>query len=126
MRRPEGVERRRDPRAYLLDMQRAIALLRTAAGAKTLAEYAGDAILRSAVERQFITIGEALTQLLRLMPDLQARISNTRRIIAFRNILVHGYAEVAHDIVWSALQDDLLVLGEEVNALLCEMRDNDR
>jgi uncharacterized protein with HEPN domain len=91
-----------------------------------LAEYAGDAILRSAVERQFITIGEALTQLLRLMPDLQARISNTRRIIAFRNILVHGYAEVAHDIVWSALQDDLLVLGEEVNALLCEMRDNDR
>jgi len=35
-------------------------------------------------------------------PQLEERISHTRQIIAFRNILVHGYADVANDIVWSA------------------------
>ncbi len=99
MKQPNRPLRQRDPRAYLLDMQQAIELVHVAAHGKTLAEYERDAILRSAVERQFITIGEALTQLLRLIPEPQARISHTRQIIAFRNILVHGYAAIAHDIV---------------------------
>jgi uncharacterized protein with HEPN domain len=87
----------------------------------TFDHYQADAILRSAVERQFITIGEALSQLLRLEPSLANSISNARRIIAFRNILVHGYADIAHDIVWSALQTDMLVLEDEVDELLRTM-----
>jgi uncharacterized protein with HEPN domain len=42
---------------YLLDMQQAIELVRVAMRGKTVAEYECDAILRSAVERQLITIG---------------------------------------------------------------------
>jgi uncharacterized protein with HEPN domain len=121
MRQPEQPLGRRDPRVYLLDMQQAIDLVQVAVRGKTVAEYERDAILRSAVERQFITIGEALTQLLRLMPELQAMISHTRQIIAFRNILVHGYAVIAHDVVWAALQEDLLTLRREVDALLREL-----
>ena len=121
MRRPDRPRRRREPRVYLLDIQQAIDLLRVAVRGKTVAEYERDAILRSAVERQFVIIGEALTQVLRLMPELQTRISHTRQIIAFRNILVHGYADIAHDVVWAALQEDLPVLHREVDALLREL-----
>ena len=46
---------------------------------------------RSAVERQFEIIGEALGQLARLDPAMAERITDFRRVIAFRNILVHGY-----------------------------------
>lgn len=69
---------------------------------KALAEYEGDAMLRSAVERQFEIIGEALAQLARLDQDLAARITEYRRVIAFRNILIHGYADIDHRIVWAS------------------------
>ena len=106
---------------YVRDIQQAIDLVHRAVSGKTVAEYECDAILQSAVERQFITIGEALAQLLRLMPALQARISHARQIIAFRNILVHGYTNIANDVVWSALQQDLPVLRDEMDAMLDEL-----
>lgn len=116
---------RRDPRVYLVHIRDAIDILSVAARGKTADEYARDVVLRSAVERQFITIGEALVQLLHGMPELQARISSTREIIAFRNILVHGYADIAHTVVWAALQEDLPVLRREVDTLLRDMGDAD-
>jgi len=60
-------------------------------------------MLRSAVERQFEIIGEALAQALRIAPDLASRISDTGRIIAFRNRLIHGRTSIADDIVWGFL-----------------------
>lgn len=47
--------------------------------------------MRAAVERQFEIIGEALGQLAKLDPEMAAQISEHRRIIAFRNIPVHGW-----------------------------------
>ncbi len=57
-------------------------------------------MLRAAVEREFEIIGEALAQLSKLDAALVARISDYRRIIAFRNILIHGYADVDDQLVW--------------------------
>ena len=78
-------------------------------------------MVRSAVERQFEIIGEALAQVLRLDPSLRSKISDSERIIAFRNRLVHGYSSVADDIVWGILEANLPSLREEVAALMKEL-----
>ena len=85
---------------------------------KRFADYRNDALLRSGVERQFEIIGEALSQALRLEPNLSARISDTRRIIAFRNRLIHGYDSLADEVVWGVLETNLPVLHREVRFLL--------
>jgi uncharacterized protein with HEPN domain len=56
---------------------------------------------------------------LRLEPGLSDRISDTPRIIAFRNRLIHGYASVASEVVWGVLAN-LPGLHKEVAALLGE------
>lgn len=77
-------------------------------------------MLRSAVERQFEIVGEALAHLSRLDPDIAARISEHRRIIAFRNILIHGYADVDDRLVWDIVETKLPVLRREIESLLQE------
>jgi uncharacterized protein with HEPN domain len=107
-------------RKYLFDIQQACDLLVQFTQGKSLADYAADPLLRSAVERQFEIVGEALNQLLRLEPTFASRISDTRRIIAFRNRLIHGYDSLADEIVWGVLETNLPVLRHEVAALLHE------
>ena len=41
-----------------------------------------------------------------------------RRIVSFRNRLVHGYSQTDHEIVWGILEKDLPTLQEEVASLL--------
>jgi len=50
-------------------------------------------MLRAAVERQFEIIGEALARLRKLDPEVCSTVTDAGRIIAFRNILIHGYAD---------------------------------
>lgn len=108
----------RDPRKYLWDAREAAdAILRFTRG-KTLDDYRSDALLSSAVERQFEIVGEALAQLARLDPALAERVPDHRRIIAFRNILVHGYAVVDRARVWHVVEEDLPGLRAVLNELL--------
>jgi uncharacterized protein with HEPN domain len=58
---------------------------------KTLDDYRLDRPIRQAVERNFEITGEAVNRLTRLDPSVAAQISSTARIIAFRNVLIHGY-----------------------------------
>ena len=75
-------------------------------------------IVRAAVEREFEIVGEALAQLVKVDTAVADRISDRRRIVAFRNILVHGYADVDDQLVWDVITTKLSTLQEEVNALL--------
>ena len=51
--------------------------------------------------------GEALNQLSKADPALAASIPDLPRIIAFRNVLIHGYAVVEHPRVWRIIQESL-------------------
>lgn len=89
----------------------------------TFAEFQDDALRRSAVERQFITIGEALSQAIKVDPSVGVSISHTRQIIGFRNVLVHGYAVVADATVWGVIENQLTTLEEDIGKLLRALDD---
>jgi uncharacterized protein with HEPN domain len=110
----------RDRRAFLWDMLQAARSIESFVAGKTLDDYQRDDLLRSGVERQFLIIGEALSQATRLFPDLKEQISDASTIIAFRNRLVHGYASISDDVVWAIVQEELPRLEAEVEALLQE------
>jgi uncharacterized protein with HEPN domain len=90
----------RDPRAYLWDAIRAVELLKAFSMGKSFGDYTSDALLRSAVERQFEIVGEALNNLSKVDAQLASSIPDLRRIVAFRNVLIHGYATIDDALVW--------------------------
>jgi uncharacterized protein with HEPN domain len=111
----------RDAKTYLWDIQKAAdTILKFVAGLDARA-YAETEVVHSAVERKFEIIGEALRQLFKLDPVLAQRVPDMRDIIAFRNILTHGYAAVEHDQVWRIIQTSLPDLRASVAALLDEL-----
>ena len=107
-----------DARKNLLDIARASGLLTTFLSGKTFDDYVGDPLLRSAVERQFEIVGEALSQALRSDPSLASQVTDHSRIIAFRNRLIHGYASVSDAVVWGIIEANLPRFRAQVAALL--------
>ncbi|MCA1607734.1 MAG: DUF86 domain-containing protein [Acidobacteria bacterium] len=107
-----------DSKKYLWDALRAAELARDFAQGKFFEDYQSNAMLRSAVERQFEIVGEALNQLSIVDPEAASRIPELPRIVAFRNILIHGYATVDDALVWQVLVDKLPGLQQVLNELL--------
>ncbi|MEM9267013.1 MAG: HepT-like ribonuclease domain-containing protein [Cyanobacteria bacterium P01_F01_bin.13] len=105
---------------YLYDIQQAGLLIQEFTEGQDFAAYSAQPVVKAAVERQFITIGEALNQVLRLAPDLENKITDARKIVDFRNLLTHSYSTVSDEVVWDILQSKLLQLMEEVDQLLAE------
>jgi uncharacterized protein with HEPN domain len=111
---------RLEARKYLFDIQQAADSISVFCTGKRFEQYRADELLRAAVERKFGIIGEALARLAKDDPAVAARIPGHPRIIAFRNIIIHGYAGVDDRIVWGVIEADLPALRAAVKALLGE------
>lgn len=107
-----------DSSKHLYDIKEAATAIFKFVEGKTFEDYEGDEMLRSAVERKFEIIGEAINRLKRDAPTISDQISHQRAIVSFRNILVHGYDSIDNRIVWGIIQDDLGQLLEDVNSLM--------
>ena len=116
---------RPESKKYLYDIHHAIGLLKQFTVGKSFGDYERDAMLRAAVEREFEIIGEALGQLTKLDEPVAIRISWHQRIIAFRNVLVHQYADVDDRLVWDVVETYLPSLDAEIEALLMEESESD-
>jgi uncharacterized protein with HEPN domain len=109
---------RLEARKYLYDIQEAAQLATSFTAGKAFEDYEQNSMLRLAVERAFAIIGEALAQLARVDNSIADQITDLRAIVAFRNILVHAYAQVDDRIVWGIVQTKLPVLVREVDELM--------
>ncbi len=89
-------------------------------GGKTFDDYVGDELLRSAVERQFGIIGEAMVRLIQHDRMSAERVTDFRKIAGFRHVLVHGYDAVDDETSWSIVTEKLPVLRAELGRLLSE------
>ncbi|MEK7814307.1 MAG: HepT-like ribonuclease domain-containing protein [Chloroflexota bacterium] len=108
----------RDPKAYLWDAREALDAIAVFTRGRTREDFQQNLLLRSAVERQFEIVGEALSQLARRDQALASQIPDLRQIVAFRNILIHGYAIVDSDRVWRVVHESLPELRGAVDRLL--------
>jgi uncharacterized protein with HEPN domain len=72
------------------------------------------------VRKHLFDIAEACALIERFTADLLTQITDARRIVAFRNRLIHGYASVSNEVVWGVVEGNLAVLQREIQALLDE------
>jgi uncharacterized protein with HEPN domain len=104
---------KRDPRAFLNDMTEAGQAIHQAIAGISLDEYGNSHLIRSSVEREFITIGAALTQLSQLNQALFGEIEQAPQIISFRNKLTHDYIGIDNRLVWGVITNNLPVLVDQ-------------
>lgn len=81
-------------------------------------DYEQNRLLRQATERNFEIIGEALTRLSKIDSATASHIGPVGQIKAFRNILVHAYDNIDHQIVWDVIANKLPMLLTNIEELL--------
>lgn len=103
---------------FLSDILDAAERITAYTAGKTRDGFLADGQLRDAVNWNFTVIGEALGQLHKLDSPTAERITEWRRIIAFRNQLIHGYGVIRNEITWDIIEKKLPVLRAEARQLL--------
>lgn len=108
---------RPESKKYLFDIERAGRQLMAFIEGKSIEDYLANPLLRAGVERQFEIVGEAMSRLARIDPEVAEQIPDFRKVISFRNVLIHGYAEVDDFLVWDLAQFRLPGLLETTSRL---------
>ena len=108
----------RDINTHLYDIVQSCHNIRTFTQPINFQTYTADLLIKSAVERQFIILGEALNRIKRLDMRVYNQIAHAEQIVGFRNILVHGYDIISDQLVWQVVQSNLIELLEQCNGLL--------
>ena len=78
--------------------------------------YMANKQLRRSVERELEIIGEAVSKILQLDPDIS--IDNARKIVGLRNRVIHAYDNVDNETVWSVVINHLPPLKKDVERLM--------
>jgi uncharacterized protein with HEPN domain len=90
---------------------------------ESLGSYRENRRLRKAVERSFEIIGEAMRRLSQQDPETAKLITAHADIVAFRNVLIHGYDVLNQAKIWEVIQTSLPILTAEVESLLQEVEE---
>ena len=83
---------------------------------KIFENYSNNILLQQAVERNFEIMGEAMSRILKLNPEIL--ITYKRRIVDTRNKIIHGYDEIEPQNIWNIIINYLPTLKLEVEHLL--------
>ncbi len=91
-------------------------------GIRSLGEYLADELCQSAVERQLEIAGDALGQLRKIDAALLfGKIPDGDLVVAFRNVLAHGYATLDHRRVYEIASSRAGELLKTLETLLSQM-----
>jgi uncharacterized protein with HEPN domain len=73
---------------------------------------------QDAIYWNLVIVGEALNQANKIDPTRAQQFTNWRKVIAFRNQVIHGYDVRRHTITWNVLTTHLPVLIGELERAL--------
>jgi uncharacterized protein with HEPN domain len=105
---------------YLLDILTSVDSINEYLGKqRNFNVYLENKQLRRSVERELEIIGEAVSKILQLNPDIL--IGNARKIVSLRNRVIHAYDNVDNETVWGIVVNHLPKLRENVVKLLDEV-----
>lgn len=108
----------RDANAFLHDIIAACDAVAQFINGADRSTYATNLMLRSAVERQLLIAGEAVNSIRRMDPMLAGTLGDAKGMVDFRNILIHGYFHVNHEVVWMIATADAPRLRAAAEAAL--------
>lgn len=114
---------RRRPDVYLEIALNGLRNATSFVGDRSEEQYLSDIYCQSAVERQLEVAGDALGQLRKSNPELFKRIPDGDLVVAFRNVLAHGYASLDHRRVYEAATLKASELLDVLQSLLDEFPD---
>jgi len=80
--------------------------------------YLSNKMMRRAIERDLIIIGEAMHDIVKVDHTRVMRIKNSRRVIELRNDVVHSYDDLANEKIWNFIWTELPYLRKEVSHIL--------
>jgi len=80
--------------------------------------YLSNKMMRRAIERDLIIIGEAMHDIVKVDHTRVMRIKNSRRVIELRNDVVHSYDDLANEKIWQFIWTELPYLRKEVAHIL--------
>lgn len=103
--------------AYSEEILKSISEIESFVEGMKFSDYAQDIKTKAAVERKLLNIGEALNQASQVDPKIEIRIADFRKIVGFRNILVHGYFGVDDALVWDVICTKLIRLKTDMESL---------
>lgn len=107
----------RDVEKHLVDIPTAARDVQHFVEGMSFDDYHANRLVKAAVERKFEIIGEALNRLARMSPDTATAIHEFEKVIAFRNLVIHGYDVVSDPLVWDVIENKLPLLIEDVEWL---------
>jgi len=80
--------------------------------------YLSNKMMRRAIERDLIIIGEAMHDIVKVDHTRVMRIKNSRRVVELRNDVVHSYDDLANEKIWQFIWSELPYLRKEVSHIL--------
>ena len=103
-------------RVWLEDIEKAISEINDfLPDPRSFPEFEKDLKSKRAVERNIEIIGEAMSRILKLAPDIS--ISDSRKIVDTRNRIIHGYDSVSDDVIWLIAIKYLPILDQEIKKI---------
>lgn len=109
----------KDARAFLSDILISINHIEHhARSIFSVKELEEDILVLDAVLRRLAIIGEALGKAMKMNPKFS--VTNQKKIIALRHILVHDYDKVDEHVIWPIIKVYMPVLKKEVELILNE------
>lgn len=104
---------KKDLKVYVDDMLDAILSIERYVGTMDEATFSGKDYMQDAVMRQLAIIGEAARQVPEETRAMQPTIP-WRKIIDFRNVIIHEYSGVSMGRVWRIIVNDLPYLKDQI------------